>query len=860
MIADVTNIEMTSFVITALSLILLIIMGLLYLKILAERREVKKRDLLLKTVNEVASILLSSETNNFFKDMYFCLGLIASAVKVDRVYVWKNVIENNQLCHTQIYEWSEGAVPMLGNIITINVPYANVPGWKEKFSCGHCINSLVREMSPEEQAFLKPQDIISILLVPVFMNEQFWGYVGFDDCHRERHFSNNEEAILRSASLLIAHALARNEMTLSLYDSKIKLEQALDEARNANEAKSSFLATMSHEIRTPMNSILGIAEIQLQNENLQPEMEESFNKIYESGDLLLKIINDILDLSKIEAGKLELIPVKYDVPSLINDTAQLNCLRYESKPILFSLKVDENTPNDLYGDELRIKQILNNILSNAFKYTEEGTVEFSVSYELRPVKKNDLKFSMMEEDNQRKDQLGEDIMIVFCIKDTGQGMTNDQLNKIFDEFTRFNLEHNRTKVGTGLGLNITKRLVDLMNGSITVESEQGKGTVFTVYIPQKRIGSAVCGPEIVEKLHNFRFESTAVKKKVQFSREYMPYGNILIVDDVVTNIFVTKGMLQPYGLIIDTASSGFEAIDKIKNGNEYDIIFMDHMMPRMDGIETVKKIRNMGYTKAIIALTANALIGREQMFLQNGFDGYISKPIDSRELNIVLIDFIKNKKPLEIIENARKELENNRNSIINSKEVNNEPTPPVSEMEKFFLQDAQEALKVLEKFEEIYTQAEFLIPSEEEYKLYITTVHGMKSVLANLGKKEISAVAAQLEKAGEEKNNGFIKNEFSSFILSLKIMIEEIKKKMEYDENLYEISDEDMSYLKEKLRSIQKACEVFNKNEVKDELDKLKQRKWTGNINKVLDEISLHILHSAFKKAIFEAELFLNSN
>jgi len=388
-----------------------------------------------------------------------------------------------------------------------------------------------------------------------------------------------------------------------------ELIAAKEYAEHSSRYKSAFLAVMSHEIRTPMNVILGISEIQLRDEVLSAESEEAFRKIYESGDLLLNIINDILDLSKIEAGKLELVPVKYDIPSLVNDTAQLIRLRYE-KPIELFLNVDESTPIEMIGDELRIKQVLNNVLSNAFKYTHKGNVEFSVYPE------------NVEDEN---------VTIAFRITDTGQGMTKEQIDKIFDEYTRFNIEANRTTVGTGLGMSITNRLVNLMNGRITIESEVDKGSVFTVYIPQKRIGTAVCGPELAENLKRFNFHSTAITKKIQFLREYMPYGSVLIVDDVESNIYVAKGMLAPYGLKIDTAISGFEAIDIIKKGNEYDIVFMDHMMPEMDGIETVKFIRDMGYKHSIIALTANALIGREEMFLQNGFDAFISKPIDSRE-------------------------------------------------------------------------------------------------------------------------------------------------------------------------------------------------------------------------------------
>jgi len=603
-----------------------------------------------------------------------------------------------------------------------------------------------------------------------------------------------------------------------------ELIEAKEIAEQTSHYKSAFLATMSHEIRTPMNSILGIAEIQLQNANLSHDVEEAFGRIYESGDILLNIINDILDLSKIEAGKMEINTVKYDIPSLINDTAQLNCLRYESKVINFSLQVDENTPFELYGDELRIKQVLNNVLSNAFKYTDEGEIIYTVFSEVIS---------------------GDDVMIVFCISDTGRGMTHDQINKLFDEYSRFNNEANRTTDGSGLGMNIAKQLIDSMNGTITVESEYEKGSVFTIRIPQKRAGDTVCGIEVVEKLQSFQYQNPTISKKAQFIREYMPYGSVLVIDDVESNIYVVKGMLLPYGLKIESENNAFVAIDKIKNGNEYDIIFMDHMMPKMDGIEATKIIREMGYKQTIVALTANALIGRAEMFLQNGFDGFISKPIDSRELNHVLNEFIRNKKPPEIVEAARKEqqIRQNKNNVIKA-------AANAFEKNTVFIHDAENALLVLDDLNDKLSNL-----NEKELKSYITVVHGMKSALYNIDEKGLSAIALKLEKAGDDKDFELIANETSLFVTALKNLIEKCKPVTETEENI-EISSEDAAYLREKLNIIKTACQTFDKNAAKSALEDLKKKEWPIHINGVIHNIAMHILHSAFKKAAALADNF----
>ncbi|MCL2218861.1 MAG: ATP-binding protein [Chitinispirillia bacterium] len=522
-----------------------------------------------------------------------------------------------------------------------------------------------------------------------------------------------------------------------------------EEADAANKAKSSFLSTMSHEIRTPMNAILGITEIQLQNEDLDTAVRDALERVYSSGDLLLSIINDILDLSKIEAGKLELSNDKYEIASLVSDTAQLNMMRIGSKPIEFGVNINENMPACMAGDELRVKQILNNLLSNAFKYTAAGKVMLTVT----------------SQEAENADQ----IVLCICVSDTGQGMTKEQVSKLFDEYTRFNKEANRTTEGTGLGMSITRKLVLMMSGEFYVDSEPGKGTEFIVRLLQGRVGQAVLGREVAENLQQFRgIRSMSQMKRVQISREPMPYGKIMIVDDVETNIYVAKGLMIPYGLQIDSAISGMAAIEKVKAGDLYDIIFMDHMMPKMDGIEATKILREIGYDRPIVALTANAVAGQADVFLQNGFDDFISKPIDIRKLNLLLNKMIRDKQPPEVLEEARKaaSAKKDRGQSSASRTRRSAASPHFT---KIFVQDAKKSVAALEAL--VQKGGSY---SEEDIQTYIIHTHGMKSALAYVGKMNLSEVALKLELLGRDNDTVAITAETPPFLESLRAVIEEL--------------------------------------------------------------------------------------
>ena len=429
------------------------------------------------------------------------------------------------------------------------------------------------------------------------------------------------------------------------------------EAEAASHSKSAFLATMSHEIRTPLNAIIGLSEIELQKK-LSPDTRTDMEKIHHSGTSLLAIINDVLDISKIEAGSFELVPVDYDLPSLINNTVQLNIVRIGSKKITFKLKMDETIPVMLSGDELRVRQVLNNLLSNAFKYTHEGSVVFTVTWEKR----------------------GDIAWLTFIIRDSGQGIKKEDLPKLFTEYRQLNARANRHIEGTGLGLSITKNLVSLMNGNISVESEYGTGTVFTVEIPQYIIDERPIGEATARNLELFKFREILQSRGLRLVRKYMPYGKVLVADDVETNLDVARGLMLPYGLYIDTASSGPDAIQKIRSIADgtsdviYDLVLMDHMMPGMDGVEAVRIIRNdipgeYGRTVPIIALTANALAGNEDMFLANGFSAFISKPIDILQLDTALNTWVRNKQSIETLKRAemdmiRLEQDDNRHNLL----------------------------------------------------------------------------------------------------------------------------------------------------------------------------------------------------
>ena len=394
------------------------------------------------------------------------------------------------------------------------------------------------------------------------------------------------------------------KLLVSLEEQTALAEENRLEAERANQAKGDFLANMSHEIRTPMNAIIGMNEM-VMREEISPKAAQYSQDIYNAGQTLLAIINDILDFSKIESGKMEIVPVSYELGSLLNDVLNMVNKKVHDKGLELVTEVAPDIPHQLFGDEIRIRQIILNLVNNAVKYTEEGKVTLKVGH------------------RKRED---EEIDLLVSVTDTGIGIREEDLDKLFNSFQRVDMAANRKIEGTGLGLSITKQLVEQMNGSIQVDSVYGQGSTFSISLPQK----------IEEETPIGDFAGAVARMyKDRKSEELVftaPEARILVVDDNKVNLVVAKGLIKETQIQVDSVLSGVEALEKIKT-EKYQIILLDHMMPVMDGMETIKRMRaqeeNASRDAAVIALTANAISGSRELYLSAGFDDYLSKPINA---------------------------------------------------------------------------------------------------------------------------------------------------------------------------------------------------------------------------------------
>lgn len=516
-------------------------------------------------------------------------------------------------------------------------------------------------------------------------------------------------------------------------------EELLERLRVSDRAKTDFLTNMSHEIRTPINGIMGMNSLLLRQIDTLPreKIAEYAGNMQRASRTLLAIVNDILDISKIESGKMELLCEGYELASLINDCYTIVASNCKKKNLDLYMEIDENLPSILYGDDVRIRQIVNNFLSNAVKYTKRGHVILKISY------------SRIDEEN---------INLRIDVKDSGIGIQKKDMENLFQNFTRLEEHKNRNIQGTGLGLSLTKRLVDMMHGEVLVESQYGEGSTFTAIIPQKVICEDGIG-DMKQIFENYELSVGAMMPVPQFAGTH-----ILVVDDMEMNRIVAKEMLLQTGAIVDVAGSGEEGLTLMKE-QHYDLIFMDQMMPDMDGIATFEEMKRMNHqnkTTPVIAMTANAVKGAKEIYLQHGFADYISKPIFEEKMWKILERFLADKQTDIKAEHkiaAEESIETEESLETEENLETEELWDRESLQERFPYLDTEQGMSVCMgdeafyfKILKVYLKDEMVDTLQQDYEAgdwaqYQIHVHGLKNVSANIGAMELSGQFKGLEYA-----------------------------------------------------------------------------------------------------------------
>ncbi|MCR5402963.1 MAG: response regulator [Butyrivibrio sp.] len=582
------------------------------------------------------------------------------------------------------------------------------------------------------------------------------------------------------------------------------LVSAFKDAKAANEAKSAFLSNMSHEIRTPINAVLGMDEMILR-ESSETNILEYAESIRSAGNSLLGIVNDILDFSKIEAGKMEIVPVEYDMASVLNDLVNMVKTRADDKGLGLVVNVDPQIPHILFGDEIRIKQVVTNILTNAVKYTEKGIITLSVE----------------------ATAIGEEEAVLhYSVKDTGIGIREEDLPKLFSAFERIDEKRNRSIEGTGLGMSITQNLLNLMGSRLEVRSVYGEGSEFSFDITQKII-----------EAHPIGNYEDALRRSISSRKEYResfvaPDAQVLVVDDTRLNLTVIKNLLKKTQVKIDTAESGDECISLIRQ-KRYDMVFLDHRMPGKDGIETLQEIKKdsaIDSTMPIIALTANAVSGSRDMYLSAGFTDYLSKPIDTSVLEEMMIRFLPKEKVQKTDANENAKSDGGRTDVI----------PDIILGCRLFeirkgIKNCGSQESLMDTLEAYFESADDNINKISEYyksgniKDYTTKVHALKSSSYIVGLEEIGDAAQELEKAGNEGNISLIHEKTDSLLGMYKEVTEVLREVFgteEGDEGKELIEDAKLS---EAYSAMKELAQMFDYDSILMVLDSISQYRVPDN-------------------------------
>jgi signal transduction histidine kinase/CheY-like chemotaxis protein/HPt (histidine-containing phosphotransfer) domain-containing protein len=756
----------------------------------------------------------------------------------------------------------------------------------------------------------------------------------------------------KSATVIVFGVLLQFTICLVI----LRIAAGKMKADERSDRKSNFLANMSHEIRTPMNAIIGFAELALR-EDIPPAAYEHIFTIKQAGANLLSIINDILDFSKIESGKFEIVPGDYLFSSLINDVVSLIKMRATYAKLRFVVNVDSNIPNALYGDEVRVRQVMLNLLSNAVKYTDKGFVSLSI----------DMLYPDDDADDDETKSKTDSIILKIAVTDSGKGIKSEDVGKLFKDFVQVDREKNKGVEGTGLGLAIINSVLKAMGGKVSVASEYGKGSTFTVTLPQRFRGAGAhavvndkngknvllyerrdlyansivgtvrklgvnCAPvdgeaalneKVADGSYNFIFTASALydrtknilqkhksnakvvlltefgdviadknvtilsmpaysvtvanvlnghsgnshygAKAESFTRFIAPDARVLVVDDTNTNLRVAEGLLSPYKMRVDTCNSGPDAIEAVQI-ERYDLVLMDHMMPGMDGIEATKRIRAIHgrddyYRKLpVIALTANAVSGAREMFLSEGLNDFISKPIDISKLKTVLDKWIPQelrKSPTEMIttgENGNDDIDV-RKIRIDGVDVEKGLTISGGKGTHYirtitmFYEDGFEKIKEIRNCMEI-----------GDMQLYATHVHGLKSAAASIGAEAVSEEAKALEAAWKENNEVYINEHNAKFLMSLEALLHNIGKLLDGIEAMRKKTGGghiDTEKLKSELAKLKTAMENFDSETIDSATNTLIEYEQAEHFGESIKNILQNVLIGEYEDALNQIDRLL---